>query len=71
MAPQQFPGDDFDLDIKVVSPEGPQPVRAVDTTERCTARYGYYTCGCYTVQVYCKTIAYCGSPPSSRAPRCG
>jgi hypothetical protein len=70
MAPQPFTGDDFDLDIRVVPPDGPQPVRAVTTTERCTPRYGNYTCGCYSVQVYCVTIAFCETPPSHRAPRC-
>jgi hypothetical protein len=70
MAPQPFAGNDFDLDIKVVAPDGPQPIRAVTDTERCTARYGNYTCACYTVQTWCSTIAYCGGA-TWRSPRGG
>jgi hypothetical protein len=39
MRPGTVPSDDFDLDIRVVAADGPQPVRAADT-ERCTPRYG-------------------------------
>jgi hypothetical protein len=58
MGPGMVMGDDFDLDIKVVQADGPQPVRAADT-ERCTARYGGYTCNaCSTVG--CLTVVFCG-----------
>jgi hypothetical protein len=60
MSPGMVPGDDFDLDIRVVAAGGQQPVRATGDTERCTPRYGAgYTChSCSTNG--CKTIMFCG-----------
>ena len=58
LMPDRFSGDGFDLDIRVVSPDSPQPVQVADT-ERCTPRYGGYTCrACSTVG--CLTIVYGG-----------
>lgn len=58
MSPGMVPGDDFDLDIRVVAADGQQPVRA-DDTERCSPRYGNYTCGtCKSVP--CLTYVHCG-----------
>lgn len=58
MRPGTVPSDDFDLDIRMVQADGPQPVRAADT-ERCTPRYGGYTCrSCSTVG--CLTYVFCG-----------
>jgi hypothetical protein len=70
MAPQPFTGNDFDLDIRVVPPDGPQPVSASTRTEKCTPRYGYYSCAplCLTLD-RCATIFACGTE-TWRAPRC-
>jgi hypothetical protein len=69
VAPSRVPEDDFDLDIRVVAPDGPQPVE-LDATERCTPRYGGYTCGaCASTFTACHGITCCCPSPRGRLQR--
>jgi hypothetical protein len=60
MGPGMVSHDDFDLDVRVVAPDAPQPAQLGNATERCTARYGYYTCS-YCNSLGCQTIMFCCS----------
>jgi hypothetical protein len=55
--------DDFDLDVKVLTRDLPAPVKAgPNDTEKCTVRYGYFTCTCYSSCNTCRiTNDFCPS----------
>lgn len=70
MSDEKLPDEDFDLNIRIVASDASRPAGLGNTTERCTPRYGGYTCGaCASTFTACHGITCCCPSPRGRLQR--